>query len=458
MIQQLLLGLLLVAVAAVGVLLLEALIRRPELGAALLLAATLLSATLDNNVPAVILPSGVRVQVHDAAFALILAAGILRMLRMQRLAPPHRWVLLLCVMLLLSLVRGVAAIGAQPAISEFRLFLAFVAGALYFATFRPSAQLNERIAKLWLAASVPIMVLVGLRWLDTLAGIDLGVPKEQFGADAAVKVLDGPYTFFLATAALLTVPYWQLRDDQARRLTRLGALLLLFVVLLNRRTVWLAMIIGIAVLMVRGRQLRRRTVAIMGGAVLVTVAAYVALGGSSGEEPLARSALGTGTLDWRIQGWSDLLSGLSNNPVDWVIGEPFGTGFAREVQGTEVLADPHSFYVTTLLRAGAVGFVALIALSFGLLLALRRTPAQTGGGLLTPGVFPALLAMQAVWFLTWEPGMEQGIITGLAVGLVVARGRGAAPAPQPRPGSPPVTAGTTWERIGAPDQARRPGG
>ena len=102
--------------------------------------------------------------------------------------------------------------------------------------------------------------------------------------------------------------------------------------------------------------------------------------------------------------------------------------------------------------------MALIALSFGLLLALRRTPAQTGGGPLTPGVFPALLAMQAVWFLTWEPGMEQGIITGLAVGLVVARGRGAAPAPQPRPGSPPVTAGTTWEHIGAPDQARRPGG
>ena len=59
------------------------------------------------------------------------------------------------------------------------------------------------------------------------------------------------------------MPYWQLRDDQARRLTRLGVLLLLFVALLNRRTVWLTMIIGIAVLMVRGRQLRRRTVAML---------------------------------------------------------------------------------------------------------------------------------------------------------------------------------------------------
>jgi hypothetical protein len=451
-IQHLLLGLLLVAVAVVGVVLLEALMRRPELGAAFLLGATLLSATLDNNVPAVTLPSGIRIQVHDAAFALILFAGILRMLRMHRLAPWHRWVLLLCVMMLLSLIRGAAAFGPQPAIGEFRLFFAFVAGTLYFATFRPSPQLNERIAKLWLAASIPMMVLVGLRWLDTLAGIDLGVPKEQFGADAAVKVLDGPYTFFLATAALLTVPYWQLHDDRARRLTRLGVLLLLFVVLLNRRTVWLAMIVGIAVLMVRGRQLRRRTVAIVSGAVVVTVAAYVALGGSAGEEPVTRSALGTGTLDWRIQGWSELLSGLSNNPVQWLIGEPFGTGFAREVQGTEVLGDPHNFYIATLLRTGLVGLVALVALSVGLLWVLRRIPAQVGGGLLAPGIFPALLAMQAVWFLTWEPGMEQGIITGLAIGLAVARRRGAAPV---RPARPPDAVTLPRPRVRALDQVGR---
>jgi len=119
MIQHLLLGLLLVAVAAVSVLLLEALMRRPELGAAFLLGATLLSATLDNDVPAVTLPSGIRVQVHDAAFALLLAAGILRMLRMQRLTSLQRWVLLLCVMMLLSLVRGAVKFGAQPAIGEF---------------------------------------------------------------------------------------------------------------------------------------------------------------------------------------------------------------------------------------------------------------------------------------------------------------------------------------------------
>ena len=55
------------------------------------------------------------------------------------------------------------------------------------------------------------MVLVCLRWLATFAGIDLGVPAEKFGADAAIRVIDGPYTFFLAHAAVLTVPFWGLR-------------------------------------------------------------------------------------------------------------------------------------------------------------------------------------------------------------------------------------------------------
>jgi hypothetical protein len=89
-----------------------------------------------------------------------------------------------------------------------------------------------------------------------------------------------------------------------------------------------------------------------------------------------------------------------------------------------------------------VGLLALIALTSRVLRALWRAPPGGGGGdLLATGVFPALLAMQAVWFLTWIPGMEQGIITGLAVGLVAARSGGAAPVPQPRLGSPAIAGG-----------------
>ena len=367
MIELVLPGLGLAVVGAVGIAVTEVLVRRAEVGAALLLGATLISATLVGRVPSLTLRGDIRVQILDVAFALVLAAAILRVLRLPRFTPWQRWALLVGILLLLSLVRGAMAFGPQHAVAEFRLFLAFVAGALYFCTFPPSGRMNDRIGRIWLALSIPMMILVCLRWLANFAGINLGVPPEQFGADAAIRVLNGPYTFFLADAVILTVPFWQLHDRRSRRLTWLGALLLLFVVLLNRRTAWLAIVVGLAVIMVRGRRLNRRVVAMVVGAVLLTIAAYVALGGSEGQkQTFATSAVSTGTLDWRIQGWSELLSGRSEDPVQWVIGEPLGSDFTREVQGSEVQAEPHNFYLTLLLRAGVVGLLALVALTGGL--------------------------------------------------------------------------------------------
>ena len=338
MIDLVLLGVALVAVGAVGIAVIELLVRRAEVGAALLLGATLMSATLVDRVPSLTLPGGIRVQLHDVGFTLVLAAAILRMLRMPRFTQWQRWALLAGVMLLLSLVRGVAAFGPQHAIAELRLFLAFVAGALYFATFPPSRRLNDRIGRIWLALSIPMMILVCLRWLANFAGIDLGVPPAEFGADAALKVLNGPYTFFLADAVILTVPFWHLRDRRSRRLTWLGALLLVFVVLLNRRTVWLTVMVGLAVLMVRNRSLSRRVLAMVVGAVLLTGVGYVALRGSEGEGA-ARRHVGDQHGHARLAHPGMVRAG--RRPAEGpqvVIGEPLGSGFTREVQGSEVEA------------------------------------------------------------------------------------------------------------------------
>jgi O-Antigen ligase len=441
MMELLLLGLGLVTVAGIGVALVEALVRRAELGAALLLASTVLNAVLVNRVPALTLPGGIRVLVHDAAFGLLLGAALLRLLRTPRFSVFQRWALLLAGVLLLSLARGMLAFGLERSVAEFRLYISFVAGMLYFASFPPSAWLSDRIGALWLAFSVPMLVLVGLRWLDNLAGIDLGVPPEVFGADAALRVLDGPYTFMLAVAAMLTAPFWRLRDERARRLTRLGMLLLLVVLLLNRRTVYLALLVGIAVLMLRQRRLGRREMAVAVGALLVFAGVYLSVAGTDTEQPLASSAVSRGTFDWRVEGWTSLLKSWSDNPAHWLVGEPFGSGFVRTVGGAEQASEPHNFYLTTLLRSGLVGLLALLALTVGLLRALWRAQG-TGPGLLAPGLFPALLAMQAVWCVTWLPGIEQGIITGLAVALAAGQADGQAPFPRlsRRPVPPPRTA------------------
>jgi len=54
-------------------------------------------------------------------------------------------------------------------------------------------------------------------------------------------------------------------------------------------------------------------------------------------------------------------------------------------------------------------------------------------------VFPALLVMQLIWFMAWIPGMEQGIVTGLAVASAAARARSTSALPHLGPQPSPVT-------------------
>src|SRR4030095_15029550 len=96
-----------------------------------------------------------------------------------------------------------------------------------------------------------------------------------------------------------------------------------------------------------------------------------------------------------------------------------GSGFARQVEGIENNVHSHNFYIEMMIRTGVVGLVALLVLTVEMLRALWHTPTRDAG-LLGPGVLPALLAMQIVWFLTWVPGSEQGIVTGLAIAAAAA--------------------------------------
>jgi hypothetical protein len=415
---MLLLGLGLLVAGALGVALLEVLIRRADVAAALVLGSVVVQAYFVDRVPALVLPGGVQVYVTDMVVALVVGAAVLRLLRLGRFARYQRWLLLLGVLMLLSLVRGIAAFGLQPSIADFRLYLFFVGAAVYFATFRPSVGLYDRIGRIWLVMTVPMMILVCLRWLAVFAGIDLGVPAEKYGADAAIRVIDGPFTFFLASAFVLTIPAW-LRGEQERWIRWISVLLLLFVLVLNRRTVWLAIVVGVAVIMLRDRRLGRRALLLVTLGAIMTAVAYVWLGGlQEGSQPVVRS--GSGNLSWRLQGWAELVGTWSHSLTDWAIGQPVGSGFTRVIEGIETGSHPHNFYIELLIRTGLAGLVALIASTAGLLRALWRTPVRDAG-LLGPGVLPALLAMQIVWFLTWVPGSEQGIVTGLAIAVAAAQ-------------------------------------
>ena len=112
----------------------------------------------------------------------------------------------------------------------------------------------------------------------------------------------------------------------------ISVLLLLFVLVLNRRTVWLAIVVGVAVLMLRDRRLGRRALVLVAFGAVMTAVAFVWLGGLQ-EGSRARGPSGSGNLNWRVQGWSELVDAWSRNSTDWVIGQPVGSGFTREIEG-----------------------------------------------------------------------------------------------------------------------------
>jgi hypothetical protein len=413
-----LLGLILLVAGGLGVLLVDWLIKRPDVVAGLVLGSVIVEAVFVDSVPSLILPGDTRVAVTDVISALVFAAGVARLLRLRGFDRYQRWLMLLAVVLFLSLIRGVAAFGPQASINDFRQYLFFAGVALYFATFPPSDWLYDRIGRIWLAMTIPMMILVCLRWLAVFAGIDLGVPAEKYGADAAIRVIDGPYTFFLASAFVLTIPAW-LRGERARWIRWMSVVLLLFVLVLNRRTVLLAILVGVAVVGLRDRRLGRPAIVLLVLGTVLTAVAFVSLGGlQEGTDPVIKS--GTGNLNWRVQGWSELVGAWSHNVSNWVVGEPFGSGFTREIQGIAESSHPHNFYIETMIRTGVAGLLAILALTIGLSRALWHTQTRDTG-LLGASVIPALLAMQIVWFLTWVPGSEQGIVTGVACALAAAQ-------------------------------------
>jgi O-antigen ligase len=244
----------------------------------------------------------------------------------------------------------------------------------------------------------------------------LGVPRERYGADAEIRVLDGPYTFFLAQGFILTLPFWR-RGQDARPIRIASISLLFFVVLLDRRTAWVALLAGIVTLMLHDRRLGRRAAWALVTILGIVIGAYsTLLRANISGEPVAQAASNTASLAWRIEGWVILLTQWAKSPTNWFIGEPFGASFRRLIEGTEVVAGPHNFYIEVLMRTGAVGLLALFALTVGLLVTIWRDSTEDAG-VFGSGVLAALLVMQLIWFMTWVPGIEQGILTGIAISL-----------------------------------------
>lgn len=420
----LLLAFLLVGLVA-GVALVETVIRRSDVGAALVFIF-LVGVEVFGYIDLVLITNPVRVTVEDVLFAVILTAAIARALRMRSLTAPQRLAIALLLVVTWSIYRGFGPFGGPAAINESRSLMRFIAVVFYFSTVEPRRELLERIAWMWLAMCGAIAFVVVARWVGNAAGIYQGF---FVGYETYPRVVHSDKALILAQGAIIALPLYLERN---RGLVRyITPALLAFIVLLQHRTVWVVTITSILYLLYRERAVARRLLAVVAGAsVVVAALAFTVFSRPEAgalSDQLAYSAQATGTFEWRVEGWRMLLT--DSGPKDLqelVLGRPYGTGWTRSfVPGWPIDVSPHNFYIESFLRVGIVGLAIILTL-YGLALVATHRASQNStmlGTLLSPVTLHVVVAVQLLYFITYTPDMPQAVLVGLSCSMLTQRQR-----------------------------------
>jgi hypothetical protein len=416
----------LIAGAGIGLLLVEATIRRTEVGATLVLGLLVLQ---ESSIMSLSLAAGpVRVYPNDLLFLVLLTAAVARLLRVSRLSNPQRLLVVFGILVAWSLARGLDPYGIPAAVNQARKFLVFAATALYFSTVEPHRDLLERIGRLWLAAALTLCLIVLLRWSGNLLGLGGAFFSGAYERGSSLRVVPASNALIIAQAALIALPF---TSDRSRGLLRfLAPALLAFVILLQHRTVWIIVMAGTLYLLYHQRAVTTRVLVGLAATLIVFAGLVFTLFDDPDvvvAEQLSRSAQSTGTFEWRVTGWAALITdGGPDGPVEVAIGQPFGGSWERRIYGGVENVSPHSFYVEPYLRIGLVGLAVLLlvyghALRGTLLVA--RGPQAYERAILSPTALHIVISVQLLYFITYTPDAAQGLLLGLGCAMAAEAAR-----------------------------------
>ncbi|KOU70078.1 hypothetical protein ADK57_12280 [Streptomyces sp. MMG1533] len=401
----------------------------------LLLGVQVWSIAADGEIP--LFDVGVNIHPSDllAACAMLVAGA--RLLR--RAVPPRAELLLVVAVMFLitwSIHQGVGAWGLPAAANDARVYFWQVfASALYVATAPLHAGRARAIVRLWLVSAAAYAALSLVGWLNT--GLHSVVDAATVGGEVYdPRPVPARSALVLAQSAVLLLCPWgghssapattaenspggdrrgrKGRPDDGRGKILPALLCLVFVVLLQHRTVW-AITIVMAVVwwaLIPARAGQRLVSAVAAVVSLCVVALTFAAGmfggvGSVLADSFAETRDANSTFSWRVLGWQELMDG-PKTLTEWLLGSPFGSGYDRWLGGVVISVSPHDYYLHVLLRLGAVGLLMLLTLY---VLVWRRL-GRGGNG---TQALRLVVVSQLVLFVSYSPFPEQGILLGLCL-------------------------------------------
>jgi hypothetical protein len=389
---------------------------RPVLAASIILLVYLFETVI---VEPVAIPLALLIYPADIVFVLLLLAAGIRYLNGMAHLTRMRWpVIVLIVLYAVALVRGFAAFGVKQAGVEGRESFYFLSGVLYFSSFSLGARTRRSIVTVWMRASMALASLAVLRWMAVLAGLGI---VEQWAAvlGAGYRVLNASGANVIAVAFFASMflnigstgPLWQ-----RKAFYLFGPVLLL----LQHRTVWAVVLIGFLWLGLQEPKFRKQVIRATAALAVLGVFAVFFLFGSQSSVAVASlqdSASNEDTFVWRLAGWYQLLfANSARNPLNDLIGQPYGTGFERVFMGVRIITAPHSHYVEMFLRGGALGLFFLLLMYIRGMRRMKRLRGRLSRYVYPDSRFWALvLLLQLVYSFTYSLGYVQSILTGVAL-------------------------------------------
>ncbi|ODU50254.1 MAG: hypothetical protein ABS92_03680 [Thiobacillus sp. SCN 63-374] len=382
-------------------------------------------------VSAPFIPVGIQLTSNDLAFALLAAALVMRVLFFEF---PHRRVvygiwLAFGGVLLASLAVGLVEFGSTAGVEARPNFYFWMAG-LYFASFTYSPDVLKKLWRIaqwtaWLVVLVAVYRWVGLKYGFVSEGL-----VKWAGASSEFRVVGSNPTFFLAVVGAAYFAMW-LRDSKMTALV-VAIFMLGMVVVLQHRSVWVAAIGAFAIVAWHERSaVSAKAFPILGmGLVLAgLMAGLIAFNPTNRvTETIATSATSVtaseGTHMDRLLGWQVLLRDFSHaGPKEWVLGNPYGTGYERWVQGHFKDYSPHNFYIQLLLRVGTVGLLMFLWVHYYLRRGVRESLQANSADTTLSSVLLAILVANLLYFIPYQGFYLQGAFYGVLIGYLAANAR-----------------------------------
>jgi len=358
--------------------------------------------------------AGISIYPMDFISGLLMVTGTLGFVsNKRRIHTPHISFFLCIIVMLIMLLIGINRYGLEKAINSARVYIYFYSIAFYVLSLDLNKYSFVSFLRVWAWISIILVSIFSVRLVLVLLGIMSSISWQSVGGEN-LRVLSAGNSLFMFQGLILAwfsrVYSWKMPFKKF-----LSVVLLPIIFFLQHRTVWVVAIVSLALLFLTEKKIKSMFFSkVFQTFVLLSIVALVLVGGSL-VSSLRESSSNSNTWLWRLESWRSLLGMfVSSSIFSQVFGHPFGIGYFRDLFDITTTVQPHNFYVQNLWDFGITGLLLFLC-SYGLLLNnLRKTiPDKHINKLLF-----VLIIGQLLFFITYAPYFEQGIVIGIAFNVI----------------------------------------